>query len=46
MLQVQHNKLEQDGGMKETAGLCKVAATRDRTRDLQIISLTLSQLSY
>ena len=25
---------------------CKSAATRDRTRDLQIFSLTLSQLSY
>ena len=25
---------------------CYCAATRDRTRDLQIFSLTLSQLSY
>ena len=31
---------------KQTATPCKGAATRDRTRDLQIFSLTLSQLSY
>ena len=46
MLLVQHDQYKQHGGMKEAAELYKGAATRDRTRDLQIFSLTLSQLSY
>ena len=32
--------------MKMPIKIKKSAATRDRTRDLQIFSLTLSQLSY
>ena len=44
-----HGKRGKESNEKATSACntaCKSAATRDRTRDLQIFSLTLSQLTY